>query len=134
MNRYRVRWLVMLAWGMFALILTTQSDRVPLVRLVSRTIGSTELGATIGHAALFGMLTLLLYLALAMRFRLTLALFGAMAVTLMIGASTEIFQRLVVSRTSSTADLLANWLGVFAVGFMIAYAHAARRRAAYNPL
>jgi VanZ family protein len=128
MSRYRLRWVALLMWSMFAVILTTQPDRTPIVFLVSRTIGRTEFGATLGHTALFGILTLLLYLTLAIRLPLRFALFGAMGVTLTIGASTEVYQLLVSGRTPSTADLLANWLGVFAIGFVIAYAHAARQQ------
>lgn len=129
MSHYRIRWGVLLVWGIIAFILTTQSDRVPMVHFMGRTIGSTEFGATLGHAVLFAVLTGALYLVLVIRLRLTFALFGVMAVTLTIGATTEMYQILLSGRTSSTADLLANWLGVFAAGFVIAYAHAVRRPA-----
>lgn len=35
---------------------------------------------------------------------------------LLLGTSTELFQWFVAGRTSSLADLLANWLGVFVAG------------------
>lgn len=121
-DRWRVlRPIILLVWGLFAVILTTQTDQIPVVALMVSTIGSSEVGATIGHAGLFGTLTLLSYLALATFIRRHVALLLTLIVVLLLATITELFQTVVSGRSSSLADLLANWLGVFMVGFIIAY-------------
>ncbi len=112
---------ILLVWGLFALILTTQTDQVPVVGLMVSTIGSTEVGATIGHAGLFGTLTVLAYLALANFMQRHSALLVTLVGVLLIATATELFQTVVSGRSSSLSDLLANWLGVFIVSFAIAY-------------
>jgi VanZ family protein len=109
--------LILLAWASFALVLTTQTDQVPIVHLMVSTIGSTEFGATIGHAGLFGMLTVVGFLALSTLLPRKPALLLSMSLVLLIATSTELFQTVVAGRSSSLADLLANWLGIFIVGF-----------------
>jgi hypothetical protein len=116
-----LRPLIVFVWGLFALILTTQTDQVPIVNLMVSTIGSTEVGATLGHAGLFGVLTAVGYLALTVRLPHRRALLLTMTLVLFIATSTELFQVQVTGRSSSLADLLANWLGVFIVSFVIAF-------------
>jgi hypothetical protein len=116
-----LRPIILLIWGLFALVLTTQTDQVPVVKLVGSTIGSTEVGATIGHAGLFGVLTLLCYLALAIFMQRHSALLLALVGVLLLATTTELFQTVVSGRSSSLSDLLANWLGIFIVSFAIAY-------------
>jgi VanZ family protein len=123
-----LRLLVLLAWGTLAIILTTQSDRLPLVHLMTSTIGSTEFGDAFGHAGLFGVLTFALYMALAIRFKREWALPVAMTVVLALGGITEISQFGVLHRAPSISDLLANSLGVFVVGFAISYLSMLRSR------
>ncbi|MBI5666826.1 MAG: VanZ family protein [Chloroflexi bacterium] len=119
-NQYlSLRTLVMLVWALFVLTLTTQTDRVPVVHLMIALIGRTELGATIGHAALFGLLTAIAYAALRLPRRNALLL--AMGLALALGTATEFYQQVVAGRTASLADLLANWLGVFVVAFGVVY-------------
>jgi VanZ family protein len=116
-----LRPIILLVWAVFALILTTQTDQIPVVALMVSTIGSSEIGATIGHAGLFGTLTLLCYLALGTLMRQHTALLLASAAVLIIATVTELFQAAVSGRSSSLSDLLANWLGVFIVSFAVAY-------------
>ncbi|MEO8607056.1 MAG: VanZ family protein [Chloroflexota bacterium] len=116
-----LRLIMLLVWGIFALILTTQSDRVPLVHLMTSTIGSTDFGDSMGHAGLFGMLAVVAYFALSLRLPLHRSLLLAMSLALMIGTSTELFQLFVADRATSLSDMLANWLGVFVVGFAISF-------------
>lgn len=108
-------------WAVFALILTTQSDHVPLVHLMTRTIGSTEIGATFGHAALFAMLTLVVYLALVIRLPRSLALLLAMLMVAALGPLTELAQSGLFGRTPSMTDLLADWLGILVIGFSLTF-------------
>ena len=84
-KKLSLRLIVVLIWGVFALILTTQSDRVPLVHLMTTTIGSTEAGDAFGHAGLFAMLCLLLYVALSWRLPPYRALLIAMTIALVAG-------------------------------------------------
>jgi VanZ family protein len=122
-----LRLLVLLAWGMLAIILTTQSDRLPLVHLMTSTIGSTELGDAFGHAGLFGVLTFAVYMALAIRLKREWALPLAMVAVLVLGGVTEVSQFGVLHRAPSISDLLANILGVFVVGFAVSYLSILRR-------
>ena len=123
-----LRLLVLLVWGIFAIILTTQSDRLPLVHLMTSTIGSTELGDALGHAGLFGVLTFVVYMAFAIRFKQEWALLLAMGIVLALGGLTELSQFGVLHRAPSVSDLLANSLGVFIVGFTMSYLYILRSR------
>lgn len=123
-----LRLLVLGAWGVFAVILTTQSDRVPLVRLMTRTIGSTDVGDALGHAGLFGVLTFALYMVMAIKLKREWSLPLAMGSALILGLVTELAQIGVVSRVASLNDLLANALGIFMVGFVMSYLSILRSR------
>ncbi len=123
-----LRLLVLLAWGVLAIILTTQSDRLPLVHLMTSTIGNTELGDAIGHAGLFGVLTFTVYMVLAIRIKREWALPLTMAIVLILGGLTELSQFGVFDRAPSVSDLLANSLGVFVVGFAVSYLFILRSR------
>ena len=123
-----LRLLVLLAWGVLAIVLTTQSDRLPIVHLMTSTLGSTELDDAFGHAGLFGVLTFAVYLPLAIRLKREWALPLAMILVLSLGGITELSQFGVLHRTPSISDLLANSLGVFVVGFMMSYISVIRLR------
>ena len=123
-----LRLMVLLAWGLLAMILTTQSDRLPLVHLMTSTIGSTEFGDAFGHAGLFGVLTFVVYMTLAIRLKREWALPLAMIVVLSLGGLTELSQFGVLNRAPSISDLLANSLGVFVVGFAMSYLSILRSR------
>jgi hypothetical protein len=116
-----MRFLILLVWALFAIMLTTQSDRIPLVHLMTSTIGSTDFGDSLGHAGLFGMLACVSYLALSLHFPIRPALLLAMTLALAAGTGTELFQRLVADRATSLSDMMANWLGVFVVGVVVAF-------------
>ncbi|MCC6893743.1 MAG: VanZ family protein [Anaerolineae bacterium] len=127
-----IRLLILLVWGVLAIVLTTQSDRVPLVRLMTRTIGSTDVGDAVGHAGLFGVLTFAIYMVLASKLKREWALPFAMLVTLVLGLVTELAQMGVISRVASLSDLLANALGIFVVGFTVSYWSMLRSRRAFE--
>jgi VanZ family protein len=126
-----LRLMTLLAWGALAIILTTQSDRLPLVHLMTSTIGSTEFGDALGHAGLFGVLTFAVYMALATRLKSEWALHLAMLLVLFLGGLTELSQFGVYLRAPSISDLLANFLGVFVVGFAVSYLSILRSRRAF---
>lgn len=117
----RWRLVILLVWGVFAIYLTTQSAGNPLIDFMASTIGSTEAGDLLGHAGLFAVLTLVGYLALSLRLNQRKAILIAMLVTLAIGTLTEAAQGSAIGRTVSSADLMANWLGTFVVGFCVTY-------------
>lgn len=120
-NSTSFRLIVLLAWGVLAIILTTQSDKLPLVHLMTSTIGSTEVGDALGHAGLFGVLTFVLYMVFALRCKRERALVISMGIVLLLGGLTELGQFGVLHRAPSISDLLANSLGVFMIGFTISY-------------
>lgn len=120
--------MVLAAWGALAIVLTTQSDRLPIVHLMTSTIGSTEFGDAFGHAGLFGVLTFAVYMVMAICLKREWALPLAMFLVLSLGSLTELSQFGVFHRTPSISDLLANSLGVFVVGFLMSYLSVLRLR------
>ena len=124
---------LMLAWGLFALVLTTQSDHVPLVHLMTSTIGSSEIGATVGHAVLFGMFAWVLDLSLAIWLPRSVALILAMLAVGLLGPLTEWLQAGLFGRTPSVTDLLADWLGILIVGFALTFAAQLRSQHPFSP-
>ncbi len=127
--RRRSLWLPLLAliWVGLALLLTMQSAQTPLVHLMRLTIARTELGATIGHAGLFGVVMLLVYFGLRTVLSRRLALLLALAITLLLGTGTEFYQIVLSSRDASLTDLLANWLGAFVIGFALLFGQGFRQ-------
>lgn len=121
MQKYSLRAVVLVVWAVFAVILTTQTDRVPVVHLMIATIGSTDIGDAIGHAGLFGTLAFVCYAAFASRLPRRRALPMAMLLALAAGTATELYQLDVTGRSSSLSDLLANYLGIFVVGFAVLF-------------
>ncbi len=121
LNHIPIRTLMLLVWGALALSLTMLPKSVPLVGRLSRSLGSTPIGAALGHAGLFGGLLVMLYLALRLRLSHAFALLLALGVVLFISTGTELFQAPLADRDASLVDMLANWLGVFAAGFCVSY-------------
>jgi len=121
MNHIPIRLLTLLAWAGLALALTMLPNSVPFVGRVSRTLGGTAAGAAFGHAGLFGMLALMLYLALRMQLSQAWALLLAVVFSLLLATGTEFYQVLLADRDASLVDLLANYLGIFLVGFCVSY-------------
>jgi VanZ family protein len=120
MRRYlNIRALMLVVWGALALALTMLPNTVPFVGRVSRVIGGTSIGSAVGHAGLFGMLMLMLYLALRIRLSSVWSLLLAVIGTLLVSTGTEIFQVVLADRDASLVDMLANWLGIFAMGFFV---------------
>ena len=123
-----LHWLMFAVWGVFVLLLTTLPGHVPLVRVLADAIGGTEISGVVGHIALFALLTLFSWRALATWFRWRQAILMAVVAGLLLGTTTELFQWFVRSRAATITDLLANWLGVFAMAFVISWFAAPARR------
>jgi hypothetical protein len=117
----------LLSWLSLALALTMLPKSVPLIDYVTDSFFGTTIGATIGHAGLFGMLGLLLYFVLQNRLSKSSALMVAVLVALVLGTGTEVYQVVLADRDAALTDLLANWLGVFVVGFAVSYMISVRR-------
>lgn len=111
--------LVTLVWAGIAVYLTTQPGYNPLVQWFNRTIARTLVGGTLGHLVLFASVTLIGYIGLRGWCSRPLALGLAMLGALTAGTGTEVYQLLVDGRQATLTDLLANWLGVFMVGFVL---------------
>lgn len=113
-----LRWSLLVVWAAVVLALTTMPDGVLPVRALTRLIGGTELATVAGHAGLFALLTLLLWLALRGWFGEHQASLLALVGALLAGTATELFQWFVDGRNATLTDLLANWLGAFVTVFI----------------
>lgn len=95
--------------------------RIPLIRTIAQLLGGGDVGDAIGHAFLFGSLTLLVYRVLRLRLSFALAFWGAVALVIALGTTTEFLQRFSAERTVSLSDLLANFVGVLGVATLISF-------------
>ncbi len=80
-------------------------------------------GDLIGHTALMGALTMVLYggARLGMRRRFSSSLAFALVITLAVSGITEVLQMFTEGRTADRADFMANLLGVFVAVSAICY-------------
>lgn len=117
----RLLLIVMLGWAGLAVYITTQPGDHPMVELINRLLFRSDLLATVGHGALFAVMTLTGYLGLRTWFPSPAALGLAMLAALLAGTGTEGYQLLVAGRDASLSDLLANWLGVFVAATVVSY-------------
>lgn len=115
------RWLLLTICAVIVVALTTMPRNTIVVRAVEIVLNHSEVGETAGHAALFALLTAVIYLALRHRFAFALAFGIALTIGLTAGLITEMSQASTPGRTASLSDLLANWLGVFVVTTLISY-------------
>ena len=119
--------LVLLIVGGVIVALTTLPTSVSIIDLMkhmSLITGHPNANDALGHAALFGTLTAVIYWALRERMGFSrafwIALFGAMS----IGLTTELLQHFSPGRSVQLSDLLGNWLGVMTVIALIGYRHS----------
>jgi glycopeptide antibiotics resistance protein len=115
------RWLLVLLSAGVVVALTTTPRRVGVMRFIETTVGGSQALETIGHGALFALLTLVSYVALRRRLRFRLAFAAALLLGLLLGTITELSQQFTPGRTASLSDLLANWLGAFVVATAISF-------------
>lgn len=115
------RWSLLLGWATVVILFTTMPHPLPLVRTLARLLGGDDVGDAIGHASLFGSLTLLLYWTLRLRLRFALAFWLAVVSVLTLSTATELSQQFSPERTVSLSDLLANWVGVLALATLISF-------------
>ena len=115
-------WLVLAPlWMLIVILLTTLPSSIPPMDALTGWVGSAEVNGVVGHFNLFSLLTLLLWQALRQYFTRRQALLMTMLAVLLLGTTTELFQWFVAGRMSTMIDLLTNWLGAFAAGFLLSF-------------
>lgn len=115
------RWFLLLIWATVVILFTTLPQPFPVVRTLARWLGGNDVGDAIGHASLFGSLTLLVYWTLRLRLRFAIAFWLAVGSVLALSTATEFSQQFTDGRTLSLSDLLANWVGVLAIATLISF-------------
>ena len=119
MKRRYVKITLFVIWSLFVLIMTTQSERMVVVEVMSAIFGRGELIQVVGHIGLFSILTGTSYGVLRLRLARHRALILSMLICLLIGTITEVSQLFVADRSFASTDLLANWLGTFKIGGLV---------------
>lgn len=119
MRRRYVKITLFVIWSLFVLIMTTQSERMVVVEVMSAIFGRGELIQVVGHIGLFSILTGASYGVFKSRLGKHRALILSMPICLLIGTITEVSQLFVADRSFASTDLLANWLGTFIIGGLV---------------
>jgi VanZ family protein len=115
------RWCLLLIWATVVILFTTLPQPFPIVRTLARLLGGNDVGDAIGHASLFGSMTLLVYWTLRLRLGFSFAFWLAIGSVLALSTATEFSQQFTAGRTLSLSDLLANWVGVLAVATVVCF-------------
>lgn len=122
--KHRGMWLLIsTASAAAVIVLTITPGRSLVIALIHSVLDRVWWGDLIGHTALMGALTTVLYGAarLGMRRRFSSSLAFALVNTLAISGITEVLQIFSDGRTADRADLMANLLGVFVAVSAICY-------------
>lgn len=108
--------------GVVALTTLPLSVRiVNAVKQISVIDGHPNANDALGHAALYGTLTAVVYWALRRWVGFAPAFALALGMALLLGLLTELTQQF-TGRTMMLSDLLGNWLGAMSVAVVIAFA------------
>ena len=108
-----LRWLYALGWTALALVTLLQSSSQPVIGPAAPPGPpplERELLLTLGHVAVFSILTALWWWALTTVLNTQAALVLAVLIALTLGTLTEIGQASMPDRSSSWEDLAVNWL------------------------
>ena len=111
------RALIVISASGVVILLTTLPGRVGLIKMIHEAMDGSQYADLIGHCALFGALTLLLYRVL--KHERTAALWIALGTAGGIGVVTEWLQQFSAGRSADRADFVANLLGVFIAATLI---------------
>jgi VanZ family protein len=103
---------VVFAVTILVFYLMTAPDTSPGVSEASNLLGGTEITDSIGHVILFALLSAAWYIGFRYRWSPKRAFYQTVAVAILIGTATELFQGIVPHRGMALGDLLANWSGV----------------------
>ncbi len=127
MRQMSFRWLVLLLAGSVVIALTTLPSSVRLISIVgslSKLSGHPNITDAMGHAALHGTLTLIIYWALNRRIGFRRALWVALLTVMALGLTTELLQHWSPGRSVQLSDLMGNWLGAMTVAMLISFFRA----------
>lgn len=127
MNQNTFRYSLLIVVALLVVALTTLPASAALVQWTTTlfTIDAhPNLHDAIGHAALYGTLTAVLYGALRQRAGFSRAFVVTLALVLPLALATELAQRFVPGRTVQLSDLLGNWLGILAIALLICFRQA----------
>jgi len=126
-NHGFLRGVILLVCAAVVIALTTLPARFGIVQWTTNLFaisGHPNMHDAIGHAALHGMLTLVIYWALRPRLGFTFGFAAAVLSVLTLGLVTEVSQQFSPGRTMMLSDLLANWLGVMTMAALIGFRHS----------
>ena len=128
MLRFSMMGLALLVCLTAVVALTTMPVSVDVIAFLKNfklIEGHPDASDAVGHAALYGMLTMVIYIVLQRWIGFTPAFWIAVGIGLLLGALTEISQQYTPGRAMVLSDLLGNWLGVMTVAALIGYARSA---------
>lgn len=122
--------MVLLACLVAVVALTTlplSVNVIHAVKQISVIDGHPNANDALGHAALFGTLTVVIYWALRRWVGFAPAFALALGMTLLLGLLTEFTQQF-TGRTMMLTDLLGNWLGAMTVAAVVAFVESVVRQ------
>jgi len=111
----------MVLWVAVVLALTLLPGRGALMRMIAQFFGRSEWHGTLGHMALMASLVAVLFIGMSQMIIPRYALLLSVALVFVIGTLTEIAQGDVYGRSRTLADLLGNWVGTFAMGYVFSF-------------
>ncbi|MCC7208486.1 MAG: VanZ family protein [Anaerolineae bacterium] len=121
-RRALVRLGLTLGWAGLILLLTLlPGEKGSLVGRTSAFFGGTDLSDAIGHAVLFGVLSLLGFHAGRTVLPARPALLLTLAFALALGTLSEILQLYVPERGVTLFDMAANWIGAASAAFWLRF-------------
>ena len=109
------------AWAAATIILTILPGDNVILRAMFRLMNHIRHIDAMLHTALFASLTVVFWLLLRHWIKSRHMLLVAMALALLTGTLTELEQTNVAHRSVTVSDMMGNWLGVFAAGFVLSY-------------
>ncbi len=124
MNQNTFRFSLLFVVALLVVALTTLPASAALVQWTTTLFvirGHSNLHDAIGHAALYGTLTAVLYWALRRRVSFSRALIVTLVTALALALMTELAQRFAPGRSVQLSDLLGNWLGIMTVTMLICF-------------
>jgi hypothetical protein len=126
---------VLIGYGLMVVALTTLPGNAAPVEWLNDLFVIADhpnLRDAIGHGALYGTLTAILYWALRGRVRFPYALSTALGAALTLALATELLQHFAPGRSVQLSDLLGNWLGIMTAAMLICFRQAAARPATHQ--
>jgi hypothetical protein len=114
-----MRILAAVGWIGLVLVFTLTPGDSMLVEEASLAIGGKDYTDANGHIVLFGMLAVLCFWALNLRFAPRKALTISVSLGLLIGTGTELAQTFIPHRGAAWLDMGANWVGVLGAALLV---------------